>query len=723
LTAVLVLLVFPTSADDVGITSARLVELADGGYALEADVAPRMVAALREPVVPERFTLAERPIYRRVGVVLVVRYEFGGSDQALEAGDMLLLPWARSAVLLTARWSDGTVRRGMFPRSAAGIKVPIEALKPVERSAPAISRSHLASEIERGVPMLLRLLVVLGLVVAARGRRSLTLVLVFIGGHAMSMVALDLGVPTVPNALAGAGLALGSALVARSALRDDGASLWPLVLALGLIDGLGIADRLLRSGLGPDETVPALFGAALAADAALIVVTAGLAGAMALIRRPMLLRAAATGVGCIGVAATIAMMVSGLRIAHSGAIDPADRMAAARFELRSGVSAAGASGSGRAAAAPRRLDDPAMIFLTVEPNEVRVEVLLGLSDFLEPLRIEGGPGSVVPVEVQPTIEERAKRMVAQTIGVVIDGREAVPILERTDFVTVAATGVTTRREPEPEPLATSVLGVTLAYGVEGPPSEISLGWQVFPNETTTVPAVWTDPTGSEKLILNREQPVLEWTNDLSSYEVPPVQAVVVDPPRWPLLSVLTIGIAAVVWFGPLKMRRWRQAAWVPLVLAIMFYPFVRTAAALPGLGGWAPAKAEAASIVDDLLTNIYRAFDLRDEEVIYDRLEVSVAGDKLAEIYLENRRALELENRGGARARVDEVEVLEVQSVRRAGEGGFRVEAVWTVSGSVNHFGHVHYRQNRYVAALHIRADSGVWKISEVEILDERRVL
>ena len=33
-----------------------------------------------------------------------------------------------------------------------------------------------------------------------------------------------------------------------------------------------------------------------------------------------------------------------------------------------------------------------MIFMTVEPVEVRVEVLLGLRDFLGPLRIEGGPG-------------------------------------------------------------------------------------------------------------------------------------------------------------------------------------------------------------------------------------------------------------------------------------------------------------------------------------------
>ena len=154
--------------------------------------------------------------------------------------------------------------------------------------------------------------------------------------------------------------------------------------------------------------------------------------------------------------------------------------------------------------------------------------------------------------------------------------------------------------------------------------------------------------------------------------------------------------------------------------AIVFYPFARTPLDLPGA---APSKAETAQIVDGLLTNVYRSFDLRNEEAIYDRLAVSVTGDQLEEVYLENRRALELENRGGARAQVDEVEVLDVRSVRRDGNGGFRAEAVWTVSGSVNHFGHVHYRQNRYDAALDLLPVEGTWKIRQIEILDERRVL
>ena len=370
------------------------------------------------------------------------------------------------------------------------------------------------------------------------------------------------------------------------------------------------------------------------------------------------------------------------------------------------------AGGGSRTAPPRRLDDAAMIFLTVEPNEVRAEVLISLRDFLEPLRIAGGPGSVVPVEVQERIAGRAKEMVAKTMTVTIDGRDAVPLLQRTDFVTVAATGVSTRTKAEPEPLETAVLGVTMVYGVERPPGEIDLAWKVFPGEDTVIPAVWTDPTGSEKGRLAPAEPVLHWANDLSSYVPPAVRAVPVEPPRWPALSLILAALAALLAAVPRGSRHVRRrAAALVLAVAITLYPFARTAVALPGAAGWTPSKTEAAAVADDLLTNVYRAFDLRDESAIYDRLNVAVTGSKLEEVYLENRRALELENRGGARARVDEVEVLEVSSVRGMEDGGFRVEATWTVSGSVNHFGHVHYRQNRYQAALHIVDVEGAWKI------------
>jgi HupE / UreJ protein len=716
----LVFLSVPTFADDVGITSARLLETADGGYALEAEVPSALVAALRQPVVPERFTVTDRPSYRRLGVGLVVRYEFGGSDEPLAPGDTLLLPWARSAVLLTARWSDGTVHRGMFPRTSAGIRVPIEVLRPRNRPAIEIARHHLTAELDSAAPMLLRLLIVISAVLALPKRKGIGPVAIFAAGHALAMVALDLGAPPLSSVLGDAALALGAVLAARAVLRDDGTRIGWLVLAIGLVDGIGIAGRLAATGLGPDDIVPALFGAALGIDLVLVILATVIIRPAAAAVPPALGRIAAVAAGSVSIA-VLATIVSTFDSSEKLGADPADRMAAARYALRSDTQG---NASGRPAAAPpRRLDDPAMIFLTIEPLEVRLEVLLSLRDFLGPLRIEGGPGSVVPVKVQDAIADRARRMVGESIDLTIDGREAVALLERTDFVAVAATGVTTRTAPEPEPLATSVLGVTLVYGVDRPPSEIGLEWRVFPTSSTTIPATWSDPTGSERRYLTPADPILEWVNEFVGFQPPPVQAVEISPPRLPLISLALLGIAvSVTAFARRRVRR-RAAIWVAVSTAVILYPFVRTPLTLPGLAGWAPSKADAAEIADDLLTNVYRAFDFRDEETIYDRLAVTVSGDKLSEIYLENRRALELENRGGARARVDEVEVLEVRSVERDGDGGLKIETVWTVSGSVNHFGHVHYRQNRYDAALVIEAVDGAWKIRDVEILDERRVL
>jgi hypothetical protein len=119
---------------------------------------------------------------------------------------------------------------------------------------------------------------------------------------------------------------------------------------------------------------------------------------------------------------------------------------------------------------------------------------------------------------------------------------------------------------------------------------------------------------------------------------------------------------------------------------------------------------------------VYRAFEFREESAAYDRLAVSVTGETLTDIYLEHRRALDMEERGGARARVEAVEVQEVRSVEPATDGGFEAEASWTVGGTVTHFGHRHFRQNRYDTRVEVVPVDGTWKIRTVEVLEEERL-
>ena len=117
-----------------------------------------------------------------------------------------------------------------------------------------------------------------------------------------------------------------------------------------------------------------------------------------------------------------------------------------------------------------------------------------------------------------------------------------------------------------------------------------------------------------------------------------------------------------------------------------------------------------------------RAFDHRDEKLVYDRLALSISGDLLTDVYLQMRRSMELENQGGARVKVDEVELLAVEEEQGSAETGLAYRCRWTAAGSVGHWGHIHRRTNLYDAAITIEPVDEVWKITAIDLREEQRV-
>ena len=134
-------------------------------------------------------------------------------------------------------------------------------------------------------------------------------------------------------------------------------------------------------------------------------------------------------------------------------------------------------------------------------------------------------------------------------------------------------------------------------------------------------------------------------------------------------------------------------------------------------------KAESRAIVHNLLRNVYRAFDFREEEDVYDKLAISVTGDLLTDIYLQNRKSMVIEQAGGAQAKVKDVTVLEVEHQNsQLQKGALDIRTKWTAVGSVGHWGHIHTRRNVYDAILTLAVVEGFWKISGIELLEEKRI-
>jgi hypothetical protein len=205
-----------------------------------------------------------------------------------------------------------------------------------------------------------------------------------------------------------------------------------------------------------------------------------------------------------------------------------------------------------------------------------------------------------------------------------------------------------------------------------------------------------------------------------------IEEITIEKPRLPVVSIVVFLMVLALLILSIRVKSLLPGP--PVLLGIVglgfvAYPFLRFPVDLPWVAEWKPSTERTSVILDGLLTNVYRAFDVRDESRVYDRLATSVTGDQLSQVYLENRRALELENRGGAQANVEEVELLSVNKVTTSENGGFVADAIWTVSGSVSHFGHTHYRRNKNHALVTFVEDGDVWKIRGIELIEENRLL
>jgi hypothetical protein len=367
---------------------------------------------------------------------------------------------------------------------------------------------------------------------------------------------------------------------------------------------------------------------------------------------------------------------------------------------------------------------PYMLFLSVEPYEVRQEILMRAEEILR----EYNPGygeDIIPVSMQEDLKSAVIQDIHENTMIKINGAQVDPGDMSVNFVHLSRGGVSIREQPIEERVVEGILGITIIYDTETLPDSIDMRWTIFTDSVRMVEASVVDAHGAFTKVLSPEDMDIQWKNRLAGYRVPVIEAIEVEPYPLPLHSLLFIAgivIAVLVMLLRRKPIRYVKIMAGILVIAFIIYPFLRTSASVPVILNWVPSKERTGILLNELLTNVYRAFDRREENAVYDRLSLSVTGGQLTDIYLQNRQVMALENRGGARAKVDELNILNVFEVNRSDKEGIVADAMWTVRGSVNHFGHTHYRQNQYRALVTFVDEQGIWKISAIEPIEEIRI-
>ncbi|MEO1125628.1 MAG: HupE/UreJ family protein [Cyanobacteria bacterium J06639_16] len=756
----------PAMGHGGNVTLAELQEQPGAEYQLTVDLPNALAGSALTPQLPPRCRLSEAAPPDSSATVL--QFAFTCDGQPLSRNDVLGLPWPTAGGIVTVYWQAGTSQSQFFAATDDGVIVALDQFETAEASwIPQLRQDAIAglSHIFIAWPHLLFLI---ALAFWARANKLVQFVTAFTVGGLLSVAIAVVSSITLSLAIAETAVILATAALALLGTRRDLAatpnwrSKWVVLslAILGLVHGLVWAGALSQGGASSVQLGIRLLVLILGMDAAQLLVMLAIPGLMTLGHRiPQVSQwRRGIGYGLAGlaiVAIAIPQTYQGQSLSvlpSASSATPTGADTGANVVLNASATAPAITPDSGAATVPESdlqsetdalLDDESTGadatdrtfaiegFVTIEPLEVRSEILLDVSALLASDLIETPPNTpTLAVDAQESFKQAIAQALADGLVLKIDDTVAPPILDQVNFVIVEETGIANRETPIPEVLDEATLGVVLRYPTTTVPQSVTVEWSIFSPTIQRIATTITDPQGSEEQVLTPQQPSARWQNALVNVAVPSIEAIGVNVTHRTLPVVSLILIIAALWldkrgfFFKGEYPRFAFAATrVMLPLAIWVYPVGALPLQLPPPFQPQPSPTQAALIVEKLLTNIYQSFAFNTEEAIYDKLAVSVEGEQLTDIYLENRRALEVENRGGARARVDQVDVTEVSSVHSAPGKQLLVQAEWMVGGAVSHFGHTHYRHNLYVASITLTYVDSVWKIKRIDVVDEHRLL
>jgi len=376
-----------------------------------------------------------------------------------------------------------------------------------------------------------------------------------------------------------------------------------------------------------------------------------------------------------------------------------------------------------------------MSYLYVEPYEVRHEVLARARDLKEWMDLGLRGDEYIEVDELEPLQQRIGEFFLSKNAVLVDGKALKPILDRTNYVKVSLKGIQLIEKPQRLEISTAIVGVIITYLTEGMPQHVTVDWELFTDQVQQVPTTATDPAGPLPSYLTPDDNVLTWTNFLKNYEIPTVQqAAVTDT-----LGDINIPVGTILCILPMLPLGWQVrkrmrvgrtlvGPWLLILMlisgAMASWLFLPSASiARPGALAGDLTDEQAEVLLKTLLKNVYRAFDFREEEDVYDKLALSVSGDLLADIYLQNRKSFAIQRAGGAQAKIKEVEVQQATAEGIVGQPlAYQIHGNWSAMGTVGHWGHVHMRKNVYDAIVTVAGVDGSWKITGMELLEEKRL-
>lgn len=183
-----------------------------------------------------------------------------------------------------------------------------------------------------------------------------------------------------------------------------------------------------------------------------------------------------------------------------------------------------------------------MSFLYIEPYEVRHEILARVKDLENWIDLDYDLEDFIEVEEQDSLKNLIVKFLSGKNPLRIDGQLQTPILDRIHFVIPSISGIQILEAPKRLAYSSAIIGVIFIYPNPGIPQEVTVDWELFTDQTSSIPTIATDPAGPMPYFLQPDDNILTWTNFLKTYRLPTVteQKVTTYRVKVPLLSVFLL---------------------------------------------------------------------------------------------------------------------------------------------------------------------------------------
>jgi len=332
-------------------------------------------------------------------------------------------------------------------------------------------------------------------------------------------------------------------------------------------------------------------------------------------------------------------------------------------------------------------------YIYVEPFEIRFEILVPLLTLETWMPIERNEKDFLSVEEQEGLRKPLEKYIRSHCEGLVDGIEVVPVLSHLDFFSLDIRDFASRSEPRSIGMQNGRAGIIMTFSTKGKPKSASIEWSGFNDYTP---------------MLN----TMVYMMDGKGERVSPI-------------SMTLAGVAGLFLLIGSAGRN-RAALWsgaTALVVAGIVWPMTVVEISHPWEKINPPSIDQQKMITEAMLKNVYRAFDYQQDEQVYDALARSASGTFLENLYLQIKKSLIIQEQGGARSHVREVRWDSAASVAPAStEAVFELNIRWEVTGTVEHWGHIHTREHAYDALIQIVAEGGQWKIGGMDVTSEEQL-